>query len=331
MEQLQLIKVGEETIKPEAYHITKANALIEANYRLSLTEQRIILLMASMVEPEDEDFKRYQIYVKDYMRIVGVERPTLYRDMVKMIDDLMRAIVAIRLSDEEILHTHWIQNQVIKIGGGCVDVTFDPELKPFLLHLKERFTTYRLENIIRLKSVYSIRIYELLKQYQGLGSRRITIEDLRKMLGIEPKEYPLYGNFKAKVLSVAYQEINEKTDIRFSFKEIKQGRKVYELEFTIENKPEEPKPDNAPRRKDRSRVRAEEQKVKQAEERQRDERREKIQAYISSLSTDELAELTREAEKLARAEGGAFFRNRDIPGPTLEGYMFEIAGKRISS
>ena len=48
--------------------------------------------------------------------------------------------------------------------NGLIELEFSPKMRPYLLNLKETFTSYRAENVLTLKSFYSIRIYELLKQ-----------------------------------------------------------------------------------------------------------------------------------------------------------------------
>jgi len=310
MKQLSLFKVDRVLVKPAEYSVTKANTLIEANYRLSLTQQRIVLLLASLVQPDDKDFKTYRIYVKDLMDILDINRSHLYEQMIVMIRNLMKIVVTINLGDGKYLDTHWIDGQKYEIGGGYSDITFHPELKPFFLCLKERFTTYKLENVMRLKSIYSIRIYELLKQYQSIGKRTITIENLRKMLGILPKEYKTYNNLKRKVIEVAHKEINEKTDISFEFREIKHIRRVVELEFTIAKK-EAPSRQVSP------------------EEKAEVRRKKKVETYLKQLTPGELAELTKEAEDRARKECPALYRDREIQEPVLRGYMCELAGSRV--
>ena len=42
-----------------------------------------------------------------------------------------------------------------------------------------------------------------------------------------------YDNFKRKVLEVAKEQINAKTDLEVDYKEIKTGRKVTGIEWTI--------------------------------------------------------------------------------------------------
>ncbi|MGR6001768.1 replication initiation protein [Bacillus cereus] len=112
---------------------------------------------------------------------------------------------------------------------------FDPLLKPFLLELNNKFTSYRLGNIIKLKSVYSIRIYELLKQYEIVKERTISLETLRYFIDAL-NIYPNYANFKQRILHSVQKEINSNTDISFEFKEIKKGKKVYKIKFYILSK-----------------------------------------------------------------------------------------------
>ncbi|OQY07197.1 MAG: hypothetical protein B6I28_05770 [Fusobacteriia bacterium 4572_132] len=115
-------------------------------------------------------------------------------------------------------------------------LSFDPNLRPYLLQLQSNFTKYHLENILTLKSFYAVRIYELCKQYEILKKRIIEIEDLKKILQITAKSYNRYDNFKRKVLEIAKREINEKTDIQITFEEIKTGRKVTAIKFIIAKK-----------------------------------------------------------------------------------------------
>ncbi|WP_376296052.1 replication initiation protein, partial [Streptomyces sp. NPDC055966] len=115
---------------------------------------------------------------------------------------------------------------------GTVDIRYDPFLRPYLLQLKREFTSYKLENVVKLKSSYAIRIYELLKQYERLKERSFYLKDLRKMLGAEDI-YPAYGNFKQRVLVPAQKELKAKTDISFEIEEIRTGRRVDKIKFFI--------------------------------------------------------------------------------------------------
>ena len=216
--------------------ITKANALIEARYKLTLQEQRLILAYISLLSPEDEDFPTVEIRVKDLIQLLELEDHDYYDKIKETLERLRSRVLKIRKPDGYLI-TGWISSAEYFDKEGKVELTLDPKLKPYLLKLKEAFTTYALRNILKLRSSYAIRLYELLKQYQNIGRRRFTIEELRRLLGIEPHEYARYNDFKRRVILQAQRELKEKTDIYFDFREIKRGRKVVELEFTILENP----------------------------------------------------------------------------------------------
>ncbi|MED2974154.1 replication initiation protein [Fictibacillus sp. B-59209] len=212
--------------------VTKSNALIEKTYQLSVMEQKLILTLASLVQPSDEAFRPYQIKVSDFVQLLGLKSTGKYTEIRKIVQALQQKTLPIN-TGQSLLDITWLSSAEYFHGKGYVELEFSPKLKPYLLQLKEKFTTYQLKNIIQLRSSYSIRIYELLKQYEPLKQRSFTLEELREVLGIEPKKYKLFGHFKDKVLNVGKKELEEKTDLRFEFEEIKKGRKVTGIKFHI--------------------------------------------------------------------------------------------------
>ena len=215
--------------------IVKSNNLIEASYRLTTQEQRVILLVSSMIKADDKDFQEYYIDIKSFMNLIGVTGKSKYEEIKEITKKLReRTIVLKDLEKNTETQMGWVSSFTYFNNEGYVQIMLDPKLKPFLLNLKERFTQYQRKYVIQLKSFYSIRLYELLKQYEKVKERYIELDALRKILGIKPNEYKLYGNFKNKVLKKAEAELPEKTDLKFKYKEKKQGRKVVGIYFFIE-------------------------------------------------------------------------------------------------
>ncbi|MCP3764687.1 replication initiation protein [Domibacillus sp. A3M-37] len=214
--------------------ITKGNNLIEARYQYPLTarEQKIILTMVSQIQPDDEDFSDYSISVHDFHEMLGLEGREKYTELKKILKTLTSKVIEIPTEDGYVI-TSWLASAEYKNGEGIMLLTFSPKLKPYLLQLKKAFTSYRLNNILSLKSAYSIRLYELLKKWQYLNKWECSIENLKEKFGIEQDKYKLYGHFKARVVEPAVKELNEKTDIQISYKEIRKGRKVVKIEFSI--------------------------------------------------------------------------------------------------
>lgn len=216
----------------ENYLVTKANTLITSNYDLSLEEQRIILTLASTVQPDDEDFKPYIFKISDFMELLGIEDKSKYSIIPKVTKELMKKVFEIE-NGNKITQIAWLSSTEYEKGSGIVELEFSPKLKPFMLGLKEFYTSYRLKNILELKGKYSIRMYEIIKSNEFKKVAEITVDELRKILKADKGSYLVYQNFKNRIILQAQKELKEKTDITFDFEEIKTGRKVTALRFYI--------------------------------------------------------------------------------------------------
>lgn len=216
----------------ENHLVRKSNYLVEAAYRLSAVEQKIILVLASMIKTKDREFKPYMLRIRNFSRLIELDSKADYEYLKSVTRSLLEKVFVIRTPHSEI-QTHWLSSVEYNEGKGSVAFTFDPKLRPFLLQLKERFTTYRLRDVIQLRSSFSIRMYELLKEYENIGSRTFELKQLKEVLGLERRQYTLYGDFKKRVILPAQKELKAKTDITFEFEEIKTSRAVTKLRFQI--------------------------------------------------------------------------------------------------
>ncbi len=229
--------------------VVKANQLIEAKYKLTLSEQKIVILYLSKIKRSDEDFQNYAFSVNEIKECLGwSDTKKLYDNLYSLSEQIMSKPLGIKdKSNKRFIFFHWFSK--IEFTGSQLILRSDPDLKPYLLQLQGHFTQYQLKNVVRLKSIYSIRIYELTKQYEKLGSRRFNLDELKEILGIKGKYKELY-NFRRKVIDKAVTDINANTDIYISYFHHKTGRTVTGIEFTIEKQypqrelfqPEENKP-----------------------------------------------------------------------------------------
>ncbi|RAT14050.1 initiator RepB protein [Bacillus cereus] len=211
--------------------VSKSNTLIEANSRLNLVEQKMLLCLASNIEPSDRDFKTYTFPIKQFHDLLGLSGSTKYTELSKITKELVSKVIEIKIG-EELIQLSWLSSAIYNKNKGTIDLRFDPLLKPFLLELSSKFTSYKLANVVKLKSTYAIRIYELLKQYEHIKERTISLENLRYYLDAIDV-YPNYANFKQRVLNPSQKELHQKTDISFNFEEIKLGRRVQKIKFII--------------------------------------------------------------------------------------------------
>lgn len=166
----------------------------------------------------------------------------LYREIAEVTGRLRKREIDINDMDRNVtVQATWIASAEYRWNEGVVEICLSPALMPYLLDLKNNFTKITLKYAISLKSVHAIRIYELLKQYAGLGGRTIPISELRQFCGIRPDDYKFFKDLRVWVVDVAQREINGKTDIAFTYETVKEARKVVALRFIITaNRPAEP-------------------------------------------------------------------------------------------
>lgn len=218
------------------------NNVAEASVKLEVSEQRVVAYLTSLINREDKDFQVYSVAIKDLADLAGIDSSNLYKEVKETTKSLMKKVMSLKPLDGRPgeLQIAWLSKARYIDGEGTVELCFDPDLKPYLLQLKAHFTKYPLQDVIRFKSQFSMPIYLLLKQHLKLGYRQFTIDELQQKLGLTGK-YAQYGVFKLKVITMAQKEINEKTSIDIDFAEIREGRKVAAVRFTMKSKPDEPK------------------------------------------------------------------------------------------
>jgi plasmid replication initiation protein len=221
--------------------VVKANDLVRAKANWTRLEHRVVGMMISQLDKEDEAFTPQRIYIKDLMELSGTNYGALYERAEAICSKLLKQEVYIR--DEvdgkrryrgysPIVMCEYVE------GDGCIVAQFNEAMKPFLLQLKKRFTMYRLQNFMQLTSQHSMRMYELLKMRSDLRHLRITVDELRAILSCE-HSYSRFSDFKRKVIDKTQEEIAEKTDIIFKYQVERKGQTPTHVRFIIEDENEE--------------------------------------------------------------------------------------------
>jgi plasmid replication initiation protein len=209
--------------------VYKSNKLIESRYKMTLQEMRLISYMIAQITQEDEDFKLYQIEIKTLQEHTNISESDVYSIADEVSERLMTKVIKIEDKKGSWSKYQWLNKA--KYENGVLSVSFHPDLKPYLLQLKEQFKSYNLATLLSMTSTHAIRLYELLKQYETIGERTFTLQELREILGIKEDEYKLYADFKKRVIEVARRQHFEKARFVWDYKEIKRGRKVDKIVF----------------------------------------------------------------------------------------------------
>src|SRR5690606_40497021 len=83
--------------------VTKSNMLIEANYKLGVVEQKIILCLASNIHPDDSDFKTYTLPIKEFTTLLGLKGTPKYTELRQTTKVLMQKVFEVRINIKVVL------------------------------------------------------------------------------------------------------------------------------------------------------------------------------------------------------------------------------------
>jgi len=209
----------------------------EARYKLSELGIKVVAVLISMIKVNDEDFKPYILKINDFKELIHSDSNKVYEYVDILTDELMKK--PFKIGNEKF---NWVYYAKYEKGDNYVTVKIAPELKPYLLALQGDFLEYNIKNILPLRSSYIIRLYELFKskwnehKHYHKSAKNYTfdlkIDWLRQYFEI-PDSYQYSSHIKERIIEKAQKQFKEKTDIQFTYKEQKIGRKVDRLIITV--------------------------------------------------------------------------------------------------
>jgi len=203
-----------------------------SKHTLSSLSLDIFYTIISQIKNEDKSLNEYVISIKDLeKRIKGehYEKRFNRKNLTKAADELMSQKIKIMNNTEEI-QFHWFDKAIVNKEEHFIYLKMNEDLKEHLLNL-EKYVKGDLRSFLSLRSKYSKRIYTIACQYLKMKKVTIKLSDLHDSLELKETFINKYSNFKTRVLEQAKKDINELTDIEMSYKEIKTGRSITEIEF----------------------------------------------------------------------------------------------------
>lgn len=222
--------------------VYKSNALIEASYRLSVYEQRIILGCIAQVRRDAPltDQHLYTVTAQEVADLAGIGVKTAYRDLKAAAERLFRREVTLHEAPNgkggaKVRLTRWVQEVVYQEDQGTVALRFSQPMVPYLSQLTEQFTRYALADVAHMDSAYGIRLYELLCQWREAGQREVEMDWLRDAFQLKGR-YGRLADFKRWVIEPAVEQINKHSSLWVKWEQRKAGRRVSHIIFKFGTK-----------------------------------------------------------------------------------------------
>lgn len=211
--------------------LKQSNNLILATHRMNIQQMRLFFYACSQyqgdldIEVSIDDINRILAYQGGNQReIIKNAIPTLMQSALVHIDDENGERWSIAVTDS-----------YIKNDNKTVRFTFNKTVQKELEELRG-YTWLYLSNLTGMSSTYAVRIYEFFAMRLGSQNKKDTFDfDLNKLRIYLDCTNKLedFRNFERTVLKKAEKEINEKTNIKMSYKKIKTGRSITSILFTF--------------------------------------------------------------------------------------------------
>lgn len=217
--------------------VEKRNILNEVRKNsMSLQELRFFSIYLSKINTRDISTRTVRFPLSDFQKIMELGRLNT-KKLKATTDSLLSKVVSVPTERGGYKSFQLFKECTIdkdKFDSWYVEIDAHDKALPLMFDFKKEYFTYELWNALTLKSANQLRLYELLKQYEKVGERKMTLSELRNCLGMSDDQYPRWDRFKERVLDSCQQALLENTDIKFDYMPIKAGRKVAGVHFKIQ-------------------------------------------------------------------------------------------------
>jgi plasmid replication initiation protein len=223
--------------KPVDQHVVaKSNKLIQASYKLTLNEQRLILLAVAglnskrpATRPGFNQVDAIRITAQEFGEAWNLNAKDSYSALKDATNDLYERSIN-EIAGKRTVKMRWVSRVEYHDGEGWAELSLSPYITPHLTNLGREFTEYRLGQVANLRSTYAIRLFEWCIQFSRTGWLQVSLAELTQRLGVA---YALYNDIRRYVVKPAVEELRAKSNLEIDFEPIKDGRKVTAIRFTF--------------------------------------------------------------------------------------------------
>jgi plasmid replication initiation protein len=223
--------------KPVDQHlIVKSNALNIACYKLTLNEQRLVLLaIAGLnskrpgIRPGLNQVEGIRITAAEFGEAWKLGPKDAYKALKEATLELYERSIT-ELNGKRVSKSRWVLGVEYHDGEGWAKLSFSPFVVPHLTSIGKEFTEYRLGQISGMRSTYAIRIFEWCVQFSSTGVLVVSLDELVKRLELG---YKRFTDIRRKVLEPAITELQTKSNLKISWEPVKEGRAVKAVRFNF--------------------------------------------------------------------------------------------------
>jgi plasmid replication initiation protein len=223
--------------------VVKSNEDVEANYTLSPGELKLLLMAISKLDSTEKlvASDKIRISATSFAELWNLPVKNVYRDLLRIEKQLFEREVVIDSWDKNgvfaPLKTRWISSVRYYKKEGSIEMSFSPDIVPYISKITKNFTKYPIADITGFKSTYGVRLYEMVLKWKVAGVLKISIKEFRERFQIEDGQYKRIQDLRIRCIEPAVKDINEYSPISIvNVVYNKRGQKIIGIEFFFKSK-----------------------------------------------------------------------------------------------
>ncbi|WGM03791.1 replication initiation protein [Arsenophonus nasoniae] len=236
--------------KDPNYNLVQSNDLIEASYKLTRNEMRLLILALSRIDSKISNPGRITLYPKEFIEMFNTNEQKVWVTMRDALIGLMKKQIEFFRLDNKAKKTihmvNWLDDaSFYKKQEDCskLSLCFSRSVEPYLFELKGNFTVCSVEAVQKLTNPIALRIYWILLSYIRKAKNRehkkgkkldvyTLMMPIHHFRAIFPNLSKSFDDLKKRTLIPAFEQIQSLTDISLNWRTIKTGRSITDIEIT---------------------------------------------------------------------------------------------------
>lgn len=220
-----------------------SNVITRAAHGLSLAEKRIIFCAIAKM---GGTYSPVRITASEYANTFDMPIKQAYQQLKDAAENFFNRYVSLAINDRgdkppAQWKIRWLGGYGYQDGEGYVEMSFTPEVTPYICDFEKDFTKYQLSQSWALRSVHSWRLLELIERFRDTdkitgkkkpeGWMHIMIEDFWHAMEASESYKKNFKDLRVKIIEPAVKELTEKDGWIIDWHPVKKGRRVVKLEF----------------------------------------------------------------------------------------------------
>lgn len=224
--------------KCEKQELKKHAATIHCGNTLSLLQRKISNALLYHSYHELLSKEEHEISVKQLCNLISYSgnNHAAIKDALR---GLLSTVIEWNVVNDTTGVEDWTASSIIAsvcLKGPLCYYAYSPRMKQ-LLHSPSMFGKINLYIQSRFKSSYGLALYENCIRYRGLPyTKWFEMETFRKLMGVPKDNYPVFRDFKRRVLDKSVEEVNTYSDLLVEPELAKERRQVIRIRFALKER-----------------------------------------------------------------------------------------------